>query len=220
MPADEKVVSEMASYELVRQLYDGLNGKIIPWTKEHGGTSDDPSVQAFVVGLDGKVQARAPDATAYQPSGFAKWLSEQARVYERAHPRTRMAFVRAEVKEGEETCTSLTKAREADQKILLYFGREAKEGQDRAAKKQTAAAKKFEKKTLDSKSAAEAAEGWTLLRFDLTNPDHAILAKTLGVETAPRLLIYLPGAEEPTDLGERISPSSLCYQLKKVNRGE
>jgi hypothetical protein len=220
VPADEKVLSEMASFELVRQLYDGLNGKIIPWTKEHGGTSNDPSVQAFVVGADGRVQARAPDTTAYQPSGFAKWLSEQSKIYERAHPRTRMAFVRAEVKEGEETCAEFTKAREADQKILLYFGREAKEGQDRAAKKQSAAAKKFEKKTLDSKSAATAAEGWTLLRFDLANPDHARFAKTLEVETAPRLLLFRPGAEEPTDLGERITPSALGYQLKKVNRGD
>jgi hypothetical protein len=210
----------MAAYELVRQIYDGLNGKIIPWTKDNGGTSDDPSVQAFVVGLDGKVQARAPDSTAYQPSGFAKWLKEQSAVYERAHPRTRMPFVRAEVAEGEETCAAVKKAQEADRRILLYFGREEKEGQERAAKKEAAAAKKFEKKTLDSKSAAEAAKGWTLLRFDLANPDHTRFAKTLGVETAPRLLMILPDAEEPMDLGERISPSTLGYQMKKANRGE
>ena len=83
---------------------------------------------------------------------------------------------------------------------------------------EAAAAKKFEKKTLDSKSAAKAAEGWTLLRFDLSNPDHARFAKTLGVETAPRLLLFLPGVEKPQALGERISPSALGYQLKKANR--
>jgi hypothetical protein len=214
---DESVKVEFKSFELVRWLYDGLSGKIIPWSKEHGGTSDDPSVQAFVLGGDGKVQARAPDSTAYQPGAFAKWLKEQAATYERAHPRTRMPFVRAEVAAGGETCAEFTLAREAEAKILLYFGREPTEGADRTAKKEAAAARKFEGKTLDSKSAAEAAEGWTLLRFDLANPDHARFAKTLGVEAAPTLLLFAPGAEEALNLGNRVSASSLTYQVKKVN---
>ena len=47
----------LSRFEPVEWLYDGLKGKIIPWTKEHGGKSDDPSIQAFVVGMDGKVFA-------------------------------------------------------------------------------------------------------------------------------------------------------------------
>ncbi len=33
----------LSRFESVEWFYDGLNGKIIPWTKENGGTSDDPS---------------------------------------------------------------------------------------------------------------------------------------------------------------------------------
>jgi hypothetical protein len=214
---DEDVAKLLSRFECVEWDYDGLGGKIIPWTKEHGGHSDDPSVQAFVVAPDGTVQARAPDAAPYRPGSFSKWLAEQAKVFDRAHPRLRMPFVFAEVTKGEPpVCAEVDEAHGAESPVLLYFGREPRDDAARDERKQSKACRSFERKTLDSKSAAAAAEGFVLLRFDLSREAHAAYATHLGVEAAPTLLLWLPGEEEPEDLGGRITSSALAYRLKKV----
>lgn len=220
MQADDEVEKILARFETVEQFYDGLGGKLIPWTKEHGGTSDDPSAQVFVVGVDGEVVARAPDSTAYHAKALAEWLAGQAAAWERAHPRTALPLVRAEVAldgEGEEAaarCVALQAAKKERKPALLYFGRDSAPEGERKLSKEVAAARKFEEKTLDSKSAAEAAEGWVLLRFDLADPAHAKLAATLGVEAAPAVVLVVPGEEQPIDLGDP-APGSLRYQLRK-----
>ena len=56
MQRDEAVAKLLPRFECVEWHYDGLNGKIIPWTMEHGNESHDPSVLAFVVAADGTVQ--------------------------------------------------------------------------------------------------------------------------------------------------------------------
>ena len=158
MQVDEDVAKLLPRFECVEWLYDGLNGKIIPWTKVNGNTHEDPSVLAFVVAADGTVQGRAPDAVPYQAGSFGKWLVEQAKVFEREHPRLRMKFVLSELTKGEPpACAALDAARKEEKTVLLYFGRGAKADATRAEKKEIVASTKFEKKTLDSKSAAEAA---------------------------------------------------------------
>ena len=77
------------------------------------------------------------------------------------------------------------------------------------------AARKFEKSALDSKKAAEAAAGWMLLRFDLGEEAHARLAASLGVEKAPGLVLFAPGAEQGEVLESRPTGASLAYLLKK-----
>jgi hypothetical protein len=214
---DDEIATVLRRYECVEWLYDGLNGKIIPWTKEHGNTNEDPSVLAFVVTADGTVLARAPDAVPYQAGSFSKWLAEQAAVFEREHPRLRLPFVLAELSEEEPpTCPALDRAREDRKPVLLYFGREAREDATRAEKRETKSCRALEKKALDSKSAARAAEGLVLLRFDLGAKPHAAFAKGLGVDSAPALLLWHPDAEKPEDLGDRISGSSLAYRLNKA----
>ena len=95
MPTHEEVRRQLARFEPVHWLYDGLGGKVIRWTKEHGGTSEDPAAQAFVLTAQGKVVARAENnATLYAPKAFARWLKEQADRYEREHPRTKVALGR------------------------------------------------------------------------------------------------------------------------------
>ncbi len=214
-------------FETVEWLYDGLNGKIIPWTKQHGGTSDDPSCQAFVVGRDGAVAARCPDAQAHAPGSFAKWAQEQADLYERAHPRTRMAFLPATVRvdelDGVQVASSkeLDAALEAGAAVLLYVGRERFEEGDRTAKSEVAAARKFEKAVLDAKSAADAAAGVTLLRLDLAKEPDRLLAEQLGAKTAPMLVLLPAGTTEealPTArqlLGKDTTAASLAFLLKK-----
>ncbi|MHC4471795.1 MAG: hypothetical protein ACYTDY_02520 [Planctomycetota bacterium] len=222
MPANEKVKKELPRFELVEWLYDGINGKIIPWTKQHGGTSNDPSVQAFVVAASGEVVARSPDGTTYGASAFAKWLLKQALDYAKKHPRTRVPFKPAEVRKEGVTwrCPALSEAQKAKKPVLLYFGREARKGAGKAARKEAEAARKLESKTLDSKSVAAAAKGWVLLRFDLAEEEHRAYAKTLGVSAAPALLAWTPGAEKPEDWGAKITASSLAYRLKKLTKSD
>lgn len=217
MRPHEKVQKLLSRVEPVEWLYDGLNGKIIPWTKEHGGTSDDPSVQAFLVGWDGEVIARCPDAQAHGATGFAEWLADQLRAFEKSHPRTAVPFVPADVEapEGEPArCAALAEARAAKKPVLVYVGRDGREDDDRMAKAQTKRARSFEKATLGSKKAAAAAEGWVLLRLDLGDAAQARLAAQLGVKEAPALLALLPGAEGPQDL-RLPAAGSLAYFLQK-----
>ena len=193
----------------MEQLYDGLNGKIIKWTLENGGTSHDPSVQAFLVARDGKVVSRC--AQPYNASSMSKWLEEEVGKDEKTHPRTAVPFVSAGIVEGR--CAAFDEAREARRPILLYVGRESGEG--REAAKQMRAARKFEKSTLGSKKAAAEAKGWTLLRFDLADKEHAAFVKAFGVEAAPALLMFPPREEKPTNLGTRLKGPNLAYFLKK-----
>ena len=221
MQGNEKVLPLLARFETVEWLYDGLNGKVIPWTLEHGNTNHDPSVLAFVLQPDGTVVTRAPDAVPYQASSFARWLEEQADGYEKLHPRTRVPFVRSSVTRSGPTeeptyaCADLDRARADAKPVLLYFGREERPDLERAEKKQAKAARKFEKSTLDSKGAAKEADGWVLLRFDLGDGDQAAFARGLGVEAAPALVLFAPGAEAHEALPAHLSGASLAYHLKK-----
>jgi hypothetical protein len=221
---DEDVLEALTCYERVEWHYDGLNGKIIPWTKENGGTSDDPSVQAFVVHVDGSVIARAPDRAVHQSAAFASWLKEQADVYERVHPRTRLAFVRGELedppKQGEAPrCPVAAQALEEGRPVLVYFGREETPDPSRIEKKEIRASRKFERATLDSKKAAEAAEqveGLLMLRFDLGDERATAYARSLGVEAAPRLVLLRGAGEGPEVLRKSLSGAALAYRLEKL----
>jgi hypothetical protein len=177
-------------------------------------------VLAFVADADGNVIAKAENVS--QPSAFAKWLDEQAAEYERTHPTTRIPFVRAQVVgEGEgdarkASCDALETALADGRAVLLYVGRSERPDDAKAARSVASASRKFEKKTLGSKQAAEVASRAVLLRLDLGDPDHALVAGGLGVEKVPTLLLWEPGAEKPQDLGGRISGAALAAKLKKL----
>ena len=161
------------------------------------------------------------DGSQYQAKAFTKWVVEQADAYERAHPRTRIPFQRAAVAvrgEGADrkaVSAELDEARAAQKPTLLYFGRDSFDEADKDAKKQAKLARKLEKGTLNSKTAEKEIAGWVLLRFDLADADHALLAKTMGVTEAPALLLFEPGAEAPKPYDERVSAQVLTGVLKK-----
>ncbi|MDJ0976672.1 MAG: hypothetical protein QNJ98_19605 [Planctomycetota bacterium] len=204
--------------EPVEWCYDGLGGKIIEWTMENGSPKDHPSLLAFLVGVDGKVEALLDNNQQYNAGGLTKWLDEQLRAYEKAHPRTRLPFVLADVSargEDEErtaSCKEIEQAHEDGTPVLIFVGRERFEPKDKAAKKEHKKARSFQKKVLDAKSPSKEKAGWAFFRLDLADDDHAVLAKAWGVEAAPALLAWLPGAEAPKDLGPRIN----AYQLTKL----
>jgi hypothetical protein len=207
---------------MVEWLYDGLNGKVIPWTKEHGGTSDDPAVQVFVVVAGGSRVTRAPRDSAYTPGTFAKWLKEEADAFEKTHPATRIPFVAAEVTVRTEgatkiwSCTATDDARTGKRPVFLYVGRGDLDAADKAEKVQAAASRKLEKGLLDSETVAKALDGWTLVKLDVADPDQLGYAKSLGVEKAPALVLIVPGEEKPQILDVSITPDSLAFKLKKL----
>ena len=209
-------------FETVEWLYDGLNGKIIPWTKQNGGTSDDPSVLTFAVGHDGKVIEKCADAEAHQPKAFAAWLRARADAWEKIHPRTKVPFEPAVLAVSGEgaartvSCAAMDEAKAAKRPVALYIGREERSGDEAKAKAEIAACRKFEKEALGADEPAKAAAGWLLLRLDRADADQALLAKSLGVETAPAVVLLAPGAEKPVVLDRQATGGSLAYQLKKL----
>jgi hypothetical protein len=225
--AHEDVVAPLDRFERVEALYDGLAGKLIPWTKQHGGTSDDPSAQVFVLGADGAVVARCPDATAHAAGALAGWVTEQANAYEQAHPRTRVPLVTVDVVwDGEgatrkAVCAAFDQAVAAGTPVLLYAGREKVVEGEKGTKAEVALARKFEKGPLQVEAAATASAGWALLRLDLArDADRAFLA-TLGVTAAPQLVL-VPAKTAPGDVAKArvlvpkdVSGASLAALLQK-----
>jgi hypothetical protein len=197
--------------EAVEWHYDGLKGKIIPWTLEHGGKSHDPSVQAFLVGRDGRVMSRCADAAAYNASGLSKWLDEQVRAHARKFPRVSLSFEEPEhlTRDG-----SKVTWRQDARPLLLFIGREETRADDRKAGKQVKATRKFEKTAFKHKDLEAAAKGWKLVRIDLADETHALLARGYGVTEAPALLMLLPDETRPKNLG-KIKAASLVFYLKK-----
>lgn len=223
---DARFLAAARRFELVEWQYDGLNGKVIPWTLENGGKSRDPSAQLFVVSPAGKVVARCATETTYAPSQAAEWLTEQAAAWERDHPRTAVPFRSAQVgvAGGETVCAAFDEARAAGRPVLVYVAREGvAENRDekvtkelRARRAEAAACREVERGALDSKLAADAAEGVALLRLDLGDDAHAKWALALGVEKAPALLLFVPGEEKPVVLPKTLSGADLAARLKKL----
>ncbi|MHC4817096.1 MAG: hypothetical protein ACYTF8_03405 [Planctomycetota bacterium] len=216
MRPHDKVHKLLSKVEPVEWLYDGLNGKIIPWTLENGGKSKDPSVQAFLVARDGTVFSRCPDGRAHSASGFSSWLRDEIGKFEKKYPRTAFRFDAPDMDliDGRPASESFMAAQRGDKPILLYAGRDSADPKDRKARKEVKAARKFEKGTLSSTKAAEAAQGYVLFKIDLADERQAKWAKTKGIEKAPTLLLFLPGERAPIDLS-KVKGNSLAYHLKK-----
>ena len=68
---------------------------------------------------------------------------------------------------------------------------------------------------VDAKAPSKEKEGWAFFRLDLADDDHALLAASWGVETAPALLAWLPGKEAPENLSAKITPYNLTKLLKE-----
>lgn len=174
-----------------------------------------------MVGRDGRVFSSLMNGQQYQAASFARWATEQADAYERAHPSTRLPFQRCSVTvrgggpDARAVCVALDEAREAHKPLLLYFGRGRFDAEDKQGKKENKLSRKFEKGTLNSKTAEKQCGGWALLRFDLADEAHAIFARSLGVQGAPALLVWLPGEDAPTDLGRGVTGQGLAVLLKK-----
>jgi len=234
VPVDDAVKKQLVGFELVQWNYDGLGGKVISWTKEHGGESDDPNVQAFVLDFDGRVRSRADERSVFTPAQFGRWLKKQSAAYGKDYPKTRLQLTRAVVELATDTddttaasratCAALETARQSGAPVLVYVGHgPATAGTpSRATKAEIKACVRFENDALNSKQAHVAAKKWTLLRIDRSRPADAALAKSLGVARAPAIVL-LPaptkaaqGKRTPVLLDGKTTGLSLAHQLKKL----
>jgi hypothetical protein len=229
--ATDKLDKLLQRVEPVEWCYDGLGGSIIKWTMDHGSKKadgktpqDHPSLLAIICGRDGKFFSLLSDNRQYQAGSLVKWADEQLDEYEKQFPSTRMPFVPGKVSvdgdgtDAKATCAAIDEARTAKKPLLLYFGRGHFDAKDKQAKKENKLARKFEKGTLNSKTAAKETQGWVLLRFDLANEEDAKLATQMGVKAAPDLLMWLPADEKPTVLGRTATGGKVAYHLKTFNK--
>ena len=229
---DEKFLAAARKFESVEWIYDGLDGKVIPWTLANGGTSRDPSAQAFVLSRTGSVIARCPTEKTYLPSAIADWLDTEAANYERDHPTTAVPLKWAEVSVTQTgttktaTCEALDTAVAAGRPVLIYVGRDLVTDasrddkltkEDRARRTEGAQARDFERRVLDAKSVADAAGAWTLLRLDLADDAHAALAQNYGVEHAPAVVLIVPGEAKPSVVAKTISVADFAFRLRKAS---
>ena len=169
-----------------------------------------------MVARDGQVLSKCSNP--YAGASFAKWMKDEVDKYERTHPRTVVPLVMAELVPDDHngyTCPAFDAARESKKPVLFYIGRDARPEDNRKIKKQVKAARRLEKAAFSSKKAAAAAKGWILLRLNLGEKEHAIFAKSLGIDAAPAVLMYLPDNKEPVDLGTRIRGANLVFHFKK-----
>lgn len=203
VPDDPDVARQLWRFEQAEWPYDGLAGKVIPWTRNHGGTSDDPTIQAFVILPDTGAVTRASREQSLTPDSFAKWLKDQADAYEKTHPIPKLGYVSGEMRtEGEGTgkkwfCSTVDAARKDERAVLVFVSRSEKSGADKAAKAQASESKRVEKAFLDSELFARLYQGWTLVKIDLSNPDDLYYAKSWGVEKAPYYIEFALGADKP-----------------------
>lgn len=173
------------------------------------------------MGPDGTVHDKLMDRRSYDAKDFSSWLAEALQTYEKEHPATRVPFVRAQVSirgtgdDATAAVPAVDQAREANQPVLIYVGRDRAHDKDKQQNKERKLSKRFESKVLGSKSAAKVTEGWALLRFDLADTAHATWLKTHGIRQAPRLLLWLPTAKSPEDLGGKFTAYSLTGLLRK-----
>ena len=216
MKDDPAFVALLDRTEPVLWAYDGLNGKVIQWTLAHGNANHDPSVLCWLVHADGEPSATLQTGGQYQPSSMSRWLGDELATYEKAHPRTRVPFVRAAVKGSLEKpeLEGFDTGRTAGP-LAIYVGRDRHDEGDKKGKAEAKRARSFEKAVLGSKKAADEAGGWTLLRLDLADPLHAAWAKAHGVEAAPMLLVYPVGAEAPITLDYRATSAQLARHFER-----
>jgi hypothetical protein len=215
------VRSLAARFERVEWLYGTLSGKVIPWTRSRGGTSDDPKVQAFVVEHDGKLVARCPDADVMEPRALSIFLQREAEAWDRTHARTKVPFLPPEIAtEGEGatrkvTCRALLDAKAEKVPAAVYVWKKALPTDDAKGKAESEACRRFDRESLGSAEAAKAAEGWTLVLLDRADADQALLAKSLGVEVAPAVVLVVPGEPKPVVLDRGIGGGGLAVHFRK-----
>lgn len=84
MLGNSVVAEAVADYEPVEWPYDGLDGAVIKWTKEHGNDNDDPGPLAWVLDAEENVIGMSSVRDRRDAEGFLTWLEEMKTAHAKA----------------------------------------------------------------------------------------------------------------------------------------
>lgn len=192
MLSQAKVQEAVQVFERVEWKYDGIGGRVIQWTKQHGNANDDPSVLVWV--LDAKESViGAPSAGEYQaPGPFAKWLSEMKVEHDRKTARIPPEMAVQWEESSATVMEGVTSAIDQGKPVFVYVAIP----QERQDEKEWKAARKeclkFEHGALADKGLAELAAKCYSVRLDFSDDAVKDLVKAWGVKRAPALVLIDP----------------------------
>lgn len=200
MLGNSVVAEEIAGFEAVEWPYDGLDGAVIRWTKEHENENDDPGPLAWVLDAEENVIGMASSRDQRDAEGFLSWLQEMKKSHAMA---TGLAppemlvtwgvpiFRDPGKDEPPGTVLEGLKAAQTD-KIPLFgfvaFPESARD--DKKLKTQYAQTVKFETGALADKELADLVDRCFTVRFDFTDEKtRKYLEENWDIKKAPVLFV-------------------------------
>lgn len=208
MLGNSVVAEEIENFEAVEWPYDGLDGAVIKWTKEHENDNDDPGPLAWVLDAEENVVGMASTRDLRDAEGFLAWLEEMKGAHAKAtgqEPAEMLVqwsvpiFRDPGKDEPPGTILEGLKAAQDDKIPLLGFvalPESAKE--DKKLKAMYAQTVKFETGALADKELADLADRCYTVRFDFTDEKtRKYLEETWDIKKAPALFVIDWTASKP-----------------------
>ena len=216
MLPDADLVKEISdAYVPVMWPYDGLGGKVIGWTKQHGNTNDDPSHLIWVVDADEKEIAHAAGGDAESSSSMQKWLVENAKAYEKAKKRG-VAHLFEDAASSEEATAA------GEGVVVVWFYASAPESASAEVKAAAARSKALADGVLASKKLEDACRPLVLRKFDVAKSGDGAAPPATALAEVPYLRVIAPtpkdgSAAATTDLeGPQASVDAILAAVKKA----
>lgn len=194
---------------------------MLKWTNEHGNQMKDPAYQVWILKPDFTEFARWGSNRVYEAEAFLAWLEEKAKEWaavkgaEAAGPKIefRDDFAK-ESENGELRFEEIDKARSRGERpILIYFQQPGAPSAlaSRGRVEEIRASREFEKGVLSSDAVIKLSRSFECFRIDLSKEADKRLAKRLGIESAPSVLLWSVRKEDGVS-----SPTLLRRPAEKV----
>ena len=171
-----------ASFVPTMWTYDGLGGKVIHWTKDHGNTNDDPSHLVWIVDADGNEISRAK-GEAESSGAMAKWLVEGLKAFEKSRKRG-VAHLFEPVAEGDDALAAPEKGA-----VVVWYYASAAEGASTERKAAAARTKALAEGALASKRLEDPLRSLPLRGVDASVDRDGVPASAEMLSHLPRLVI-------------------------------
>jgi hypothetical protein len=187
----------------------------------------DPAYQAWILKPDLTGFAAWGSNRVYDAEAFVAWLEEQAREWVAAAPKPGGVEFRTESAkevEGELRFEAIDKARRGDRPILIYFQQPGVPSglSARGRVEEIKASREFERGPLSSEAVVKLAEGFECFRIDLSKEADRRLAKRMGVDVAPTVLLWPVGKEDAAEpcLLKKPAEKALREAMRAMAGGE
>ena len=182
--------------------YDGLGGKVIQWTKQHGNTNDDPAHKIWLVDAAGVEIARA-DREGETASSLVEWLTKAIETWKKAKT-PGIAHLFSAPADGVDATAAGVRPR-----VIWYAATDAK---DAAPELKGAATrtKDLAEKVLSSKKLESLTTGVDLVRVETAVGADGSPADAATLATVPRIVLLGPATGEGKEpFRSELSGSSL-----------